>query len=124
MGNRNLDVTLVCPGPVESDIVRNCFGAKLGVPADVRTDDTKRVTAQRCAELMAAAAYHRLPEVWISTQPILAFVYIAQYAPSLGVWLSKRVGPKRVAAIRAGNMGYSSVQSWGAVLGGGSDKEK
>ena len=124
LADRDVGVTLVCPGPVDSDITRNFFGAKLGAAVDVSKDESRRMTGGRCAELMAAAAYHRLPEVWLSNQPILAFVYIYQYAPWLGVFLASRVGPKRVAAFRAGNTGYSSVQSWGAVLAGGGDGKK
>jgi hypothetical protein len=43
-------------------------------------------------------------QVWISKHPVLLFVYVAQYMPTLFKWLGKRVGPKRVAAFKNGTL--------------------
>lgn len=78
--DRNVDVTLVCPGPVVSDIQRHSFttepGKKLGVTT--QDDGSARVSTDRCAFLMAAAMYHRLDEVWISKHPVLFFTYMVR----------------------------------------------
>ncbi len=89
----NVFVTNVCPGyaflalrqcvllmcicrPVESEITEHAFterpGEELGIHGE---GDTKRVSAERCAHLMAAAMYARLPECWVSPQPVRNRVY-------------------------------------------------
>ena len=45
--------------------------------------EERRMTAERCAELMAVAIANRLDEVWISIQPALLVMYMSQYMPSL-----------------------------------------
>jgi dehydrogenase/reductase SDR family protein 7 len=99
VAERGVWVTNVCPGPVKSEITMHAFTETAGVAYGKPTEDaTKRVTAERCAHLMVAAAAARLYEVWIAPQPILAFTYLAQYAPGVATYLGTRiVGPKRVA---------------------------
>ena len=41
----------------------------------------KRMSTDRCAHLCAVAIANKLDEVWISLQPILAGLYVAQYLP-------------------------------------------
>ena len=68
------------------------------------------------------AITNKLDQVWISKNPILLFVYLAQYAPNLTNWLDhsispyecnilvciilyrlgKRLGNKRAKAVKAG----------------------
>jgi hypothetical protein len=60
------------------------------------------VATNRCGFLMACAVYHKLDEVWISKQPILSYLYMNQYFPTLAKALGKKIGPKRVANFRAG----------------------
>ena len=43
----------------------------------------RRVSTERCAELMAVAMANKLGEVWISNHPTLLFAYLAQYTPDL-----------------------------------------
>lgn len=43
----------------------------------------KRMATDRCAELIAVAIANRLDEVWISLHPVLAILYLGQYAPTL-----------------------------------------
>lgn len=46
-------------------------------------DDSKKVPTARCAHLMAVAMANRLPEIWISRNPILLFTYLGQYLPAV-----------------------------------------
>ena len=69
---------------------------------------------------MCAALHAKLPEVWIAPQPILLYMYLAQYAPSLFTSLSVKAGQKRVEAFAQGKTGYDSIQSvWGVISASG-----
>ena len=50
------------------------------------TPDPSRLGGKRCAQLISVAMANRLEEVWISKQPILLFIYISQYFPSIFRW--------------------------------------
>ena len=41
-----------------------------------------RVSADRCAHLIAVSMVNGLDEVWVAKQPILFFVYASQYLPA------------------------------------------
>lgn len=72
-------MTLVCPGPVESDIAKHTI-RNPDLPVH---DEGKKMPTDRCTALMAKAMFHNLPEVWIGEQPLLTVMYIAKYAPGL-----------------------------------------
>lgn len=120
VGSRGITVTNICPGPVQSEISLHAFTEQPGKEhGDKEEGGTNRMPAERCALLMTAAIHARLPEVWISPQPILLFTYIGQYMRSLYFKMGPNVGAKRVNAFLAGHTGYAAVQSLSAVLGGG-----
>ena len=67
---------------------------------------------------MAAALYSRktITEVWVAPQPILLYMYLAQYFNGLFTTLAVRAGKRRVEAFMTGNTGYDSIQSvWGVL---------
>ncbi|GIY75918.1 hypothetical protein CEXT_572241 [Caerostris extrusa] len=83
MVEENIDVTLVCPGPVFSLITDRCVTGKLGEQYGHKQQPTdKKMKTERCSDLMATAIAHKLDECWISLQPVLFVVYLAQYIPS------------------------------------------
>jgi len=43
----------------------------------------RRMKTDRCAHLCAVAIANQLDEAWISINPVLFLLYVAQYAPSL-----------------------------------------
>ncbi|GBG62383.1 hypothetical protein CBR_g30337 [Chara braunii] len=88
--------TVVCPGPVKT--------------SDVKPTKEKRISKERCAELIVAAAGHKLPEAWISLFPILQIMYIVQYLPALGHYLLCKVGPGRVQALKEGGESVYSAK--------------
>jgi dehydrogenase/reductase SDR family protein 7 len=114
---RGVWVTTVLPGPVASEITAHAFTETEGKEWGKGTEDgTRRVPAERCARLMLAGASARLAEVWVAPQPILAFTYLAQYAPGLAARVGAGfVGPKRVQAFLGGTGGYDAVQGASVV---------
>lgn len=103
VNEHNIGVTLVCPGPVQTDVVANAFTEDVNKPfkekATVR-QDSKRMPPARCAKLMSIAIANRMNEVWISPNPVLLFVYVSQYCPVLYDWLATRIGMKQVRKMR------------------------
>lgn len=99
----NIGVTLVCPGPVQTNVVANAFTEDVNKQFKEKatvTHDSKRMLPARCAQLMAIAIANRLDEVWISPNPVLLFVYISQYCPTLYDWFAKHVGMRQVRRMR------------------------
>jgi len=118
LADRRVRVVNICPGPVESQIGSQAFSEAAGaVNNHSESDGTRRVSAERCAALMAAAMKAELPEAWIAPQPILLFTHVAQYFRGAYFRLGCVVGPRRVAAFRGGRSGYASVQNLWSVAG-------
>ena len=128
VGYRGITVHLACPGPVATPIQANAFSSSTEAAVDTsKPDTTKRMEAQRCAELMAVQLFHGQYETWLAPQPFLLFLYVAQIFPTLFMALQTQwYGPKRVKAFQGGSMGYEVVQSplevakgiLGALFGG------
>jgi hypothetical protein len=74
--HRGISVVNMCPGPVQSDIVTNAFtevpGQAVGATGKI---DGPRMPTARAALLYAASLWDRVPEPWVSPQPILTFMY-------------------------------------------------
>ncbi|XP_078673165.1 dehydrogenase/reductase SDR family member 7-like isoform X1 [Branchiostoma floridae x Branchiostoma belcheri] len=81
----DINVLIVCPGPVESNITQN---AMVGEPSKslnlepkldpVHADD---MSAARCARLFTVGMANRLEEIWIAKNPPLNHVYMYTYLP-------------------------------------------
>jgi len=98
MGENNISVTMICPGPVVSDLAKHVIGGHDGK----QENNSSKMKTERCAYLMAVGTYNKLAEVWISMQPVLLFVYVSQYFPTVGRFLAKKIGPKRVRTFTQG----------------------
>ena len=87
VADKNISILSVCPGPVDTPILANAFREELS-PSNARDlQPTKgRVSAGRCAELIAVTMASRLDEVWISHHPVLLFTYMKQYFPTTVSW--------------------------------------
>ncbi|EDO33257.1 predicted protein [Nematostella vectensis] len=79
----NINILMVCPGPVKSEVAKNAVTEKLNqVYTENYTDNqASRMPTERCAYLTAVAMANNLQEVWISTHPVLAITYMSQYTP-------------------------------------------
>ncbi|RWR98491.1 dehydrogenase/reductase SDR family member 7-like protein [Dinothrombium tinctorium] len=81
---RGIHVTMVCAGPVFSNIVKNSFSGKHGEAfGGEHKLFEKSMATRRCANLMAIAIANQLEEVCVSIQPSLALVYCMQYIPQI-----------------------------------------
>jgi hypothetical protein len=104
---------------VHSEIALHSFTDVPGVAVGVKEDGSKRMSAERCALLMAAATHAGLEEVWLAPQPILFFVYVGQYLRSLYFYLSPIVGRQRVQAW----VGAAGARAEGADSKGADSKQ-
>ncbi|KAK3591290.1 hypothetical protein CHS0354_004339 [Potamilus streckersoni] len=104
--DRGITVTMLCPGPVFSNLLETAFtetpGKNLGGKMDVTKE--KRMPTKRCAKLCVAAIANKVQEAWIVSEPTLIFFYLSQYFPNLGRWIGMKVGMKIVQKIREGKM--------------------
>ncbi|XP_037565705.1 dehydrogenase/reductase SDR family member 7 isoform X1 [Dermacentor silvarum] len=79
-----LHVTITCPGPVFSRIRERALTATPGKLYNKKdTPNARLMPTERCAQLIAVAIANKMDEVWISQNPILLLVYLAQYMPSI-----------------------------------------
>lgn len=101
--DRGLVVTNICPGPVATFGSQNAFTGTPGQRVGEFTVEGKRLTTERCAELMAGTIYARRGEAWISLHPILLFLYVNQFMPEFARRVGRLAARKRIAAFLAGN---------------------
>jgi dehydrogenase/reductase SDR family member 7 len=103
VSSKNVNVQIVCPGPVESEISEHSFKSELTKQSP---KEVKMPTA-RCTHLMAKGLKWKLDEIWITNQPVLIIAYMAEYLPFVSRQLMKRViGPGRVKALETGGNIY------------------
>ncbi|CAI5513094.1 unnamed protein product [Closterium sp. Naga37s-1] len=110
-------VTLVCPGPIATEGSAEGAIKSASKPsadqahAAAAGEDEKdsRMPASRCAELIVSAAAWRLEEAWISRHPVLLLMYLAQYFPATCSMLFRKIGPKRVQALKTGSSNMYST---------------
>ncbi len=115
---RGVSITNACPGPTQSEITLHAFaedGRELGTADEAGA--AARMPAERCALLMTSALHAGIEESWLAPQPILLFVYIAQYLRSVYFSLGRNLGAKRVAAFKDGKSGYGAYTFSAAVTG-------
>lgn len=77
-----LDITMFCPGPVDSNLLKVCFTEEKGKELGQERKG-KRMSAERCADLFAISIANKLLEVWVADQPVLTMYYLNQFIPSL-----------------------------------------
>lgn len=95
-------ISMVCPGPVQSQIISNVFTEELNKPvASVGSQEHKMPTS-RCVHLMLVGITNGVKEMWIAQQPFLLFYYAWQYAPTFAWFITDLLGRKRVQNFKAG----------------------
>ena len=99
----NVKVSIVCPGPVESEISSKSYRN----PALPKQEEGKKMPTERCTHLIAKGLYHDIDEMWISDQPFLFFTYLTNYAALISRKIfTKIAGPARINAIKNGKNIY------------------
>lgn len=90
----------VYPGPVQSNVVKNALTEELTKPMRENIDQSYKMPTSRCVRLMLISMANDLKEVWISDQPVLLGAYIWQYMPTWALWLTCKLGEKRIQNFR------------------------
>lgn len=109
LADSGVGATVCCPGPLATGgggKPRMVYGPNGQIEQAATGMSKNRVSAEKAAELIAAAAYHKLDEAWIAFHPVLLLGYLMQYVPTVGMAVLKKVGPGRVRQLRAGKSGY------------------
>lgn len=79
-----MDVSIFCPGPTFTEFLEHAYTAKHGqnFGGSVQPTD-RRMTAERCSYLMAAALANKCALSFVGPFPIPALMYISCYYPNL-----------------------------------------
>lgn len=80
----SMNITLFCPGPTHTEFLQNAFTGKHGEKYNISAQPTdRRMTAERCAVLMATAIANKCELCFVGPFPVPALLYISCYYPSL-----------------------------------------
>jgi len=110
VADRNVAVTIINPGPVQSEIISSAFGKSLkegsirsaGRLTNVNDADPTKMTAERHAQLMAKAIATKQAEAWISHNPVLLLTYMAQYVPAMFPMINNAISRFRIELYKHG----------------------
>jgi dehydrogenase/reductase SDR family protein 7 len=103
--HRNIKVTVVCPGPVDTELLNHSFATKVGETLEKRPKPPMVMSAERCAELYSVAIANEVDECWILPNPYLAAIYAAVNFPTLSKYFMKRIiNAKRFGRMLKGQM--------------------
>ncbi|KAL3968927.1 chromatin accessibility complex protein 1 [Sarotherodon galilaeus] len=95
-------ISMVCPGPVQSQIISNVFTEELNKPVATVGSQEHKMPTNRCVHLMLVGIANGVKEMWIAQQPFLLFYYAWQYAPTFAWFITDLLGRKRVQNFKAG----------------------
>ncbi|XP_058796181.1 dehydrogenase/reductase SDR family member 7 [Phymastichus coffea] len=99
--NQNITISLICPGPVQTDFLAESFteqaGEKYGIPTDVASN---KMSAARCGRLFGVALANKLDEVWIAKAGALQLTYAVKYWPNLSALFMPYVGTAMIQRMR------------------------
>ncbi|CAH3140578.1 unnamed protein product [Pocillopora meandrina] len=82
---KNVGVTMICPGLVYSNILKNAYRENI----ETRRDQVFPVTTiktERCVHLIIIAMANVLNEVWIAIPKRMIELYLSQYLPLVRNW--------------------------------------
>ncbi|RXM97114.1 Dehydrogenase/reductase SDR family member 7 [Acipenser ruthenus] len=94
-----ITISSVCPGPVQSQIIKNAF---TGDAVNSDADQSHKMSTSRCVSLILVGMANNVKEMWISEQPFLLFSYMWQYTPTWAWWITDLFGKRRVKNFKAG----------------------
>jgi len=107
----NIAITLLCPGPVFSNLLQTAFTEKPDeVYGQVWGSKDRRMATDRCARLCAVAIAHKVDEAWIAPYPFIAAFYAYQYCPGLTKKIMKKLGLKSMMKMRDGTVTLSVTE--------------
>ncbi|XP_008564168.1 PREDICTED: dehydrogenase/reductase SDR family member 7 [Galeopterus variegatus] len=97
-----ITVSNICPGPVQSDIVKNSLTEEVTKTVGSNGDQSQKMATSRCVRLMLISIANDLKEVWIADQPFLSMPYLWQYMPTWAWWITGKLGKKRIENFKSG----------------------
>ncbi|CAL8272879.1 unnamed protein product [Merluccius merluccius] len=95
-------ISTVCPGPVQSNIVQNCFTEEVDKVMPKVEDQHYKMSTRSCVRLILLGIANRSKEMWISDQPVLLFCYLWQYAPTWAWFFTDVLGRRIVQNFKNG----------------------
>ncbi|XP_037688524.1 dehydrogenase/reductase SDR family member 7 [Choloepus didactylus] len=97
-----ITISNICPGPVQSNIVKNALTEEVTKSLGNDRDQSYKMATSRCVRLMLISMANDLKEAWIADQPFLLMIYLGQYMPALTWWLASKLGKKRIENFKNG----------------------
>jgi len=95
------NITLFCPGPTTTDFLSTAFTNKPGENyGGAAQSSSKRMSAERCAFLMATSIANKLHTSFVGPFPVPFLVYVSLYCPNLRLLLLKLIGKGGLSKIR------------------------
>nr|KAF6499777.1 dehydrogenase/reductase 7 [Molossus molossus] len=95
-------VSNIFPGPVQSNIVKNALTNDATQTLCNVGDQSYKMATSRCVRLILISMANDLKEVWIADQPFLSVAYLWQYTPTWAMWLTNKLGKKRIENFKNG----------------------
>ncbi|KAG5893230.1 hypothetical protein JTB14_013392 [Gonioctena quinquepunctata] len=100
---KNIDVTLLCPGPTFSNFLPESFTEKDNEKYNETQEATdNRMSTERCAYLIAVALANKTYESWIAIFPSLSITYLMVYFPNFSNWAIRVIGTSNLFKFRDG----------------------
>jgi short-subunit dehydrogenase len=90
--DRNVQVTLVCPGRVRTNITLNCLTGNGELYGKMDKGQEDGVPVERCARIIARAIEHNRKEVFIG-KPELLLLSIKRVCAPLYYWITRKASP-------------------------------
>ncbi|XP_007947267.1 dehydrogenase/reductase SDR family member 7 [Orycteropus afer afer] len=97
-----ITISTICPGPVQSNIVKNALTEETTKSIGNIGDQSYKMATSRCVRLILISMANDLKEVWISDHPFLLMTYVGQYMPTLTWWLTCKLGKRRIENFKSG----------------------
>ncbi len=90
--NYNIDVTIVCPGRIHTDISKHALDKEGNQTGKMDDGQKQGMAVERCVKQMLNATRRKKKEIYIGNEEIL-MVYFKKYIPSLYYKLASSVKP-------------------------------
>eukprot|EP01060_Flectonema_neradi_P006550 TRINITY_DN14439_c0_g1_i3.p1 TRINITY_DN14439_c0_g1~~TRINITY_DN14439_c0_g1_i3.p1 ORF type:complete len:364 (+),score=64.73 TRINITY_DN14439_c0_g1_i3:44-1093(+) len=104
-GETDITVVNICPGPIATPGPSNAIGGTGGDLRNTNRGDKEKMTVSDCCKhIITAITNTHITESWISKQPVLGFVYLSLYVPSLINLIAAPVVQNRIRSYK-GNVG-------------------
>lgn len=98
----DIKITLICPGPIQTNFLAEAFTGKLGEKVGINADTaSNKMSVERCATLMAVAIANKVSEAWITPPTSLFMTYLIKCHPNISfMTVLKLLGPKFIKRLR------------------------